>query len=745
MSAHRSKGITVNDVTRLNPVPVLAVVRPTSIKAVQQAVLNTSGPISVGGGHFSMGGQTASNDSVHLDMRDLTGVLSFDPPHQIVRVLAGTRWCDLQQFLDPHDLSIMIMQTYANFTVGGSLSVNCHGRYMGLGPVVMSVREITLVMADGRLETASPEVNSELFYGAIGGYGAIGIIVAVELALARNERIERISKTMRASQYLDYFKDGIRADKDVVFHNADLYPPHYNRLRAVSWRRTERAATHTERLQTPRRHYAIEKYFMWSMTEGPLGAQRRQHIIDPLLYIKKKVHWRNYEAGYDVAELEPEGRDKRTYVLQEYFVPIRNFHSFTTKMAEILQRHHVNMVNISVRHALADPGTMLAWAKEECFAFVLYYKQRTRESAKARVAVWTRELVEAAISEEGCYYLPYQIHATNDQFHRAYPRAQALFALKDKVDPEYRLRNRLWDAYYRTSPNAEPELASGASEFKTVFATTTGRDGFYRFLQTIFNLRPEDRFHRLICEETARGNDDESIYRALQARMAEVTPKTAILTHAIPALGVQKREMVAQTLQLLGDRKRIDGYLEIGTTGRYISLLRKKVAVSGPIYLLHNVAPSNSPVDILERGGISKIGHYVPHTDDQPISRDQVPDNALDLVTCFPGIHHIAPEKLPAFIASVTRILKPGGLFILRDHHVPTPDMFAFVALVHTVFNAGTNVPWSENAAEPRYFNSLEHWVGLLADAGLEDIGMRLLQANDPSANTLMAFRKAAQ
>jgi FAD/FMN-containing dehydrogenase len=742
MTALSGKGFIVNDVTRLNPVPVLAVVKPTTIEDVRQAVLMTKGAISVGGGHFSMGGQTASDQSVHLDMRDLTGVLSFDPPARTIRVLAGTRWCDLQRFLDPHDLSVKIMQTYSNFTVGGSLSVNCHGRYMGLGPVVMSVREITLVMADGRIETASRHANSDLFYAAIGGYGGIGIIVAVEFDLARNERVERLSKTMRVADYLDFFRDGIRADGEVVFHNADLYPPHYDRLRAVSWRKTKRAATHGERLQTPRRQYALERYFMWSMTEGPRGPQRREHVIDPLLYLKDKVHWRNYEAGYDVAELEPEGRDRRTYVLQEYFVPIRNFEGFTRKMAEILRRHRVNTVNVSIRHALSDPGTLLAWAKEECFAFVLYYKQRTRENAKARVAVWTRELIEAALSEQGCYYLPYQIHATHDQFHRAYPRAREFFALKDKVDPDYRLRNRLWDAYYRPANQEPSQLVLQDSEFKTVFSTVSGRDDFYRFLQTVFNLRPEDRFHRLICEETQRGDDDEAIYRALQARMAEVTPKTALLTHAVPALGVQKREMVEQTLTLLGERRRIDGYLEIGTTGRYISLLRKKVSVSGPIYLLNGAAPSNSPVDILERGGLRKIGTHVPHGDDAPIAAADVPDASIELVTCFPGIHHIAPEKLPAFLDSVVRVLKPGGLFVLRDHHVPTPEMFAFVALVHTVFNAGTGVPWPENAAEPRYFDSLDHWVGLLANAGLEDLGFRLLQANDPSANTLMAFRK---
>ena len=135
---------TVNDVTQLNPVRVMAVVAPTSVEEVQEAMRRTSGPVSIGGGRFSMGGQTASPGSLHFDMRTMNRVLSFSPGDRTIRVQAGTRWCDIQRFVDPHDLSVKIMQTYANFTVGGALSVNAHGRYIGLGPVVLSVRRIVL-------------------------------------------------------------------------------------------------------------------------------------------------------------------------------------------------------------------------------------------------------------------------------------------------------------------------------------------------------------------------------------------------------------------------------------------------------------------------------------------------------------------------------------------------------------------------------------------------------------------------
>ena len=37
--------------------------------------------------------------------------------------------------------------------------------------------------------------------------------------------------------------------------------------------------------------------------------------------------------------------------------------------------------------------------------------------------------------------------ATREQFARAYPNAARLFALKAKVDPDNRFRNRLWDKY----------------------------------------------------------------------------------------------------------------------------------------------------------------------------------------------------------------------------------------------------------------------------------------------------------
>jgi FAD/FMN-containing dehydrogenase len=81
------------------------------------------------------------------------------------------------------------------------------------------------------------------------------------------------------------------------------------------------------------------------------------------------------------------------------------------------------------------------------FSFVLYYWQGVSAADREEVGIWTRELIDAALSLGGTYYLPYQLHATHEQFAHAYPNAPRLFALKAQLDPSNRFRNKLWDRY----------------------------------------------------------------------------------------------------------------------------------------------------------------------------------------------------------------------------------------------------------------------------------------------------------
>lgn len=285
--------------------------------------------------------------------------------------------------------------------------------------------------------------------------------------------------------------------------------------------------------------------------------------------------------------------------------------------------------------------------------------------------------------------------------------------------------------------------AKPPSEFKAVFADVRGHDAFYKFLQNIYRLYPEDRFHTLIKASCEQFDGDEAIYRHLQRQLPRIKPFHADVTYALPSLFKQKDEMARQTLQLLEGTRRVGGYLEIGSTGRYISELRKHLEVRGPVVLVNEFEPGWSPVDIVERGGLRKIGRWAPLADYAALD-PSLPDGAFQLVTCYIGLHHCPLDKLDAFIDSIVRVMPDGGWFILRDHDVRDDAMNAFVALAHTVFNAGLGVPWSGNEAELRFFRPIDEWIALLARHGLKHTGPKLAQAHDPSDNLLLAFRKEA-
>jgi SAM-dependent methyltransferase len=285
-------------------------------------------------------------------------------------------------------------------------------------------------------------------------------------------------------------------------------------------------------------------------------------------------------------------------------------------------------------------------------------------------------------------------------------------------------------------------MTTSPSEFHAVFDQTKPRDAFYRFLQVVFHLYPEDKFHHLIGEVTKTETSDERIYKTIQDRLPKIKPFLSELTYALPALKVQKKEMTRQMLELLPAGATVNGYVEIGSPGRYISDLQDHLPISGPIYLINDVAPTFSPADIMERGQLSKLGTFVDLADYAPISPSAIPDASVDLVTCLIGLHHARPEKLAGFLDSIHRILRPGGWFILRDHDVKSPDMATFVSLVHTVFNLGLNISWETDQKDYKDFKPIDEWSQIISKAGFADAGKRLLQANDPSDNTLVLFTR---
>src|SRR6185436_18235835 len=104
----------IENVTRLYTVEVARVETPLDTEAVVRALRDWPGKVAIGGGRYSMGGQVAIAGGLHLDMRRMKRVVWLRAPEHRVRVQAGLTWRDLQDVLDPLDLSVRTMQSFSN-------------------------------------------------------------------------------------------------------------------------------------------------------------------------------------------------------------------------------------------------------------------------------------------------------------------------------------------------------------------------------------------------------------------------------------------------------------------------------------------------------------------------------------------------------------------------------------------------------------------------------------------------------
>lgn len=281
-----------------------------------------------------------------------------------------------------------------------------------------------------------------------------------------------------------------------------------------------------------------------------------------------------------------------------------------------------------------------------------------------------------------------------------------------------------------------------AGNFRYVYADERLRAEFRNFLVNVFHLYPEDRLHGLIQRVSATHAADEAIYRELQSGLDDISPFLGELRYALPALRKQKQVMAVQTRELIASDARLDGYLEIGSTGRYVDSLEEALDIIGERYFVGPIAPTYSPVDMLDRGQIPKAGAFIP-LDDYRTDLSSIPAGSLDLITVYIGFHHCPVALREPFFASIREVLSPNGKLIVRDHDVHNEKMWRIVGLAHDVFNMGTHETWRFNEAELRHFYSLATLDQMLREAGFRTDGRRLLQDGDPTLNTLMLYTKA--
>lgn len=693
---------------------------PKSIEEIQEIIYEAkqSGKsISIAGKCMSQGKQVISNQDWNIVINtSLLNHIKIDG--KLAHVGAGVTWQELQREANEHGLAVRVMQASNIFSIGGSISVNCHGWDHKTGSLRNTIHALTIVDAKGEVVHLTP--SDPLFDYVVGGYGGFGVIVEATLSLTDNLRLMERGVEISPKDYVAYFNQNIRDNDNIDMHlyRLSLEPGRLFRTGvAVNYHRVNNVQVVADLIDEPERGTRMDRIKIHTVRRLP-WLRDVAWKVEKKNALLEKVSTRNEIMRPPINPIFNNSKVDTEW-LQEYFVKGEELPGFLKQLGRILQQNKVALLNASVRFVKADPKTKLSYASDaDHFAVVLFFNQTLSSKEIQKTKLWVQEVIDYLIAHNGTYYLPYQHFATKEQFQACYPNGKSSETL---------FSNGFYEDYLTSDED---------SLFRKVFSQD--RDGVRDFLNNIFLQLKEKEFLALV--DTILENPkltDNQIYAILYKNISQAQPNAlSKLMKINQSLNSLKKDLGNQTATLL-NKKSVNGYVEIGYPGRMMRPLQKRLNMKGPFYA---ITEQERVSDYIEAGFPRPYDRFIPLNDYEPIS---VPAESVDLVCLYIGLHHAPEDKIDPFLASIYRILRPGGSFILMDHDAGTQKMQDLADVVHSIFNAATGVSPKENRQEIRNFQSLQYWIDRVESNQLAHYPHKpLIRDGDSTLNSLIRFDK---
>jgi FAD/FMN-containing dehydrogenase len=307
-------------------------------------------------------------------------------------------------------------------------------------------------LADGRIVRCSRDENVELFSLALGGYGLFGVILDVDLRVVPNERYRLEQEIVPIEEALGAFDLAVEdSDTAMVYARMGIVPERFLDEVIVNVLHRDPAPDGSLPELTDPGLDAFRRSLFRGSAGSDYGKELRWEAEAKLQpHLGRHYFSRNQLLNEGVEVFE--NRDAEyTDILHEYFVPREGLAGFVEALREIIPRHDGDLLNVTVRSIDEDVDTLLRYADRPVFSFVMLFYQARTDEDDARMEAMTVDLIDAALSAGGRYYLPYRLHATREQFRRAYPQAAEFFDLKREYDPDELFQNQFYLKYGRSA------------------------------------------------------------------------------------------------------------------------------------------------------------------------------------------------------------------------------------------------------------------------------------------------------
>jgi FAD/FMN-containing dehydrogenase len=168
--------------------------------------------VSVRGGGHNVAGRAAIDGGLMIDLSLMKGI-HVDPNARTARAQGGVTWGEYNRETQLHGLAstggAVSTTGIGGLTLGGGWGY-LHGKH---GLAIDNLRSVQLVLADGRVVTASADDNPDLFWAVRGGGGNFGVATSLEF------NVHSVGPTIVGGLVMHaftYARDALRSYRDAA-------------------------------------------------------------------------------------------------------------------------------------------------------------------------------------------------------------------------------------------------------------------------------------------------------------------------------------------------------------------------------------------------------------------------------------------------------------------------------------------------------------------------------------------------
>jgi FAD/FMN-containing dehydrogenase len=450
------------------------VYRPGTVEGLGQvlgAARAAGRTVGLRGAGNSYGDATLNAENVVLDLRRLNRILEWDPASGEIRVEPGVTISRLWQYALGDGWWPAVVPGTGEPTLGGAAGMNIHGKNAWkAGPIGDHIREFDLMLPSGEIVTCSREENRDLFYGAIGGFGMLGVFTSITLRLKRvysglvtvhalashnlREMMDQFESHLPAADYLvgwiDAFAGGRSLGRGQI-HVANYLPPGEDPQPDQTLR--------LEYQHLPDTLFGVmPRSIMWRFMR-PFMNNTGTRFVNSGKYLASRLgHDKRYRQTHAAFHflLDYVPNWKKSYgqgglIQYQSFIPAAAAHDAFGAMLRLCQRRGLpNYLAVLKRHR---PDDFLISHGLDGYSLAMDF--RVTRGRRPRLVALARELDEIVLAAGGRFYLA-KDSTLRPAVASAYLGEETIGrfkALKARCDPEGLLQTNLWRRVFAAIPD----------------------------------------------------------------------------------------------------------------------------------------------------------------------------------------------------------------------------------------------------------------------------------------------------